>query len=337
VLKEALLYKKKEDEQVECHLCNHYCLITKGAYGICGVRENQGGTLYTHSYGEVIAQNIDPIEKKPLYHFLPGTVSYSIAAAGCNFQCDFCQNWQISQVREAKKLGEHTHTVLPGDVVRQAVLSKSRSISYTYTEPTVFFEYAYDVAQKAKDRGLGNIFVTNGFMTGEMLDKMHPLLDAANIDLKSLNEDYYRSICKGKLKPVLKNIEKMKNLGIWIELTTLVVPGLNDSDVELNAIAGFIARLDKTIPWHISRFYPQYRMDHLDGTPMKTLDRAYEAGKEAGLHYVYVGNVTDKRNHTYCRQCGKCVIERIGFSIRNYKIKDAKCSYCGSAIAGVGL
>jgi pyruvate formate lyase activating enzyme len=337
MLKEALLYKKLEDQKVSCFLCNHRCLIAEGHYGVCHVRENRGGTLFTHAYGELIAQNIDPIEKKPLYHFLPGSTSYSIATLGCNFQCEFCQNWQISQAREADKLGVRARQVAPEEVVRQAVLSGSKSISYTYTEPTVFFEYALDIARPAKDKGLYNVFVTNGYMTIEMLDAMYPFLDAANVDLKSFSKDFYRRICKGTLEPVLKSIEKMRQLDIWVEVTTLIVPGLNDSETEMEGIAGFLAGLDKRIPWHISRFHPQYKMDHLGSTPTTTMNRAYEIGKKAGLEYVYLGNMMSRENHTYCPRCGNRLIERSGFSIGQYNIKGGKCSHCANPIAGRGL
>ncbi len=337
MLKEALLYHKLEDQKVSCYLCNHRCLIAEGKRGVCLVRENRKGTLFTHSYGKIVARNIDPIEKKPLYHFLPGSVSYSVAAIGCNFRCGFCQNWQISQVREAEKIGVQPHEVSPNEVVEAAVLSRSQSISYTYTEPTIFFEYAYDIARPAKAKGLYNVFVTNGYMTEEMLDKMAPCLDAANVDLKSFNKDYYREMCKGNLDPVLRSIGKMKEMGIWVEVTTLIVPGQNDSAEEMQGIAGFLAELDSAIPWHISRFHPQFEMEHVQSTPMETLIRAYEIGKKAGLRYVYLGNVSGRWNHTVCHQCHQTLIERHGFSVGNYKIKAGKCSFCGAAVAGVGL
>jgi pyruvate formate lyase activating enzyme len=337
VLREALLYEKLEGGKVACFLCSHRCLIGNGKYGICNVRENRGGTLYTHSYGELIAQNIDPIEKKPLYHFLPGSTSYSIAAIGCNFQCVFCQNWEISQVREAERLGLRGRKAEPSEIVSRAVQSGSKSISYTYTEPTIFFEYALDVSRLANEKGLYNVFVTNGYMSGEMLEAMHPLLDAANVALKSFSEDFYRRFCKGNLDPVLRNIERMKKMNIWVEVTTLVVPGLNDSDAEFDGIAGFIAGVDRAIPWHISRFHPQYKMEGRESTPMQTLNRALASGKKAGLRYVYLGNVMSRWNHTYCHRCGECLVERAGFSISSYQIKDGKCPFCGSAVAGVGL
>ena len=246
--KEALLYEKLEDNKVHCFLCSHHCRIAEGRFGICGVRENRKGTLYTHAYGRVIAQHVDPIEKKPLYHFLPGSTSFSIAAAGCNFQCGFCQNWQISQVSEAKVLGLRSEEVEPAEIVRQAKRSGSRSISYTYTEPTIFFEYAYEIARLARGEGLYNVFVTNGYMTEAMIGMVHPFLDAANIDLKSFSDDTYRKLCKASLAPVLKSIETMKRLSIWVEVTTLLVTGENDSPEELKKIAGFLAGLDKVFP-----------------------------------------------------------------------------------------
>src|SRR4030042_5394597 len=290
MLKEALLYKKLAENKVSCFLCNHHCLVSEGKFGICNVRENKNGVLYTHAYGELIAQNIDPIEKKPLYHFFPGSKSFSVAAIGCNFQCGFCQNWQISQAKEAKASGLHPVEVKPEDVVRRAKQTGSKSISYTYSEPTIFFEYAYEISQLAKKEGLFNVFVTNGYMTKEMVKTISDYLDAANVDLKSFRDDYYRKVCGGRLAPVLKSIERMKKLNIWIEVTTLIVPGQNDSDDELKKIAEFLADLDTSIPWHISRFYPQYKMEDLEDTPLEVLNQAYDLGKNAGLRYVYLGN-----------------------------------------------
>ena len=335
-LKEALLYEKREDRTVRCFLCNHLCTIHDGSVGLCHVRENKDGVLYTHAYGELIAQNIDPIEKKPLYHFFPGSTSYSVATLGCNFQCGFCQNWQISQVREARGLGIRSQFVAPEDLVRKAASSASKSISYTYTEPTIFFEYAYDTSRLAKDQGLANVFVTNGFMTEEMIRMARPYLDAANVDLKSFNDDYYRRLCKGKLDPVLRSIELMKRLNIWVEVTTLVVPGQNDSEDEFGNIAAFLAGIDKSIPWHISRFYPQYKMEHTEPTSIRILSQAYKIGKQAGLRYVYLGNVGEG-NNTYCYSCHKLLIERRGFSIHKYHIKNGSCPDCQTPVDGIGL
>jgi pyruvate formate lyase activating enzyme len=239
-------------------------------------------------------------------------------------------------VKEAKASGLHSEEVKSEDVVKQAKQTGSKSISYTYTEPTIFFEYAYEISKLAKKEGLFNVFVTNGYMTKEMIQTIHPYLDAANIDLKSFRDDYYRKVCRGGLAPVLKSIELMKKLNIWIEVTTLIVPGQNDSEEELKKIGNFLAGLDTSIPWHISRFYPQYKMEDLDSTPMERLNQAYDIGKNAGLRYVYLGNV-GKRNNTYCYQCHRLLIERLGFSIRAYGIKEAHCPDCQSSIDGVGL
>ena len=333
-----MLYKRtgEDSDKVSCFLCSHHCLIADGKFGICNVRENRKGVLYTHAYGELIARNIDPIEKKPLYHFFPGSRSFSIAAVGCNFRCGFCQNWQISQVKEAKASGLRSEEVRPEEVVQQARQTGSESISYTYTEPTIFFEYAYEVSQLAKKEGLFNVFVTNGFMTEEMIRTIHPVLDAANVDLKSFREDYYRETCGGRVAPVLKNIELMKKSNIWIEVTTLLVPGQNDSEEELQEIANFLAGLDPSIPWHISRFYPQYKMEDLESTPLETLNRAYDIGKKAGLRYVYLGNV-GQGNNTYCYRCGRLLIERQGFSFTTNRIKEARCPDCQTPVDGVGL
>jgi len=337
MLREALLYKKLDEKKVSCFLCGHHCVIPDGTFGVCSVRENRDGTLYTYSYGKLVARSVDPIEKKPLYHFLPGSTSFSIAAAGCNFQCGFCQNWQISQVKEATSLNLRSIDTRPRDVVSEAKLSGSKSISYTYTEPTIFFEYADDVGQLARKEGLRNVFVTNGYMTEEMIEMAHLWLDAANIDLKSFSDDFYRKVCKGRLAPVLKNIELMKKLKIWVEVTTLVVPGQNDSEEEFRKIAEFLAGIDRSIPWHISRFHPQYQMEDVESTPVRTMNRAYEIGKESGLQYVYLGNVLGEGNNTYCHKCNQLLIERYGFTIRKQRIKEGRCPNCQTSVEGVGL
>lgn len=336
MFKEAMLYIAKEDNKVLCHLCNHRCLISESKFGICGVRENKGGRLYTHAYGEVIAANIDPIEKKPIFHLLPGSRSFSIATIGCNFHCGFCQNWQISQKKEADRLGSRVEEMSPARIVEAAKQYQCESISYTYTEPTIFFEYAYQTAKLAKEAGLFNVFVTNGYMTQECLDTIDGFLDAANVDLKSFSDDYYKKVCGGRLEPVLESIKYMRNLNIWVEVTTLVVPSLNDSGRELNEIASFIASVGKEIPWHISRFHPDYKfMDNIP-TPITTLKKAYKLGKDAGLRYVYLGNVPEEEN-TYCYNCGKLLISRIGFDVIEYRLKDSKCPECGTLLDGIGF
>jgi len=335
MIKEAMLYERLEDKKVHCYLCNHHCKISDSQFGFCGVRQNRDGELYTHAFGEAIASHIDPIEKKPLYHFLPGTSSYSIATPGCNFRCAFCQNWQISQSNKKTAPDMAGYELRPEKIVREARKGKCRSISYTYTEPTIFFEYAYETARIAKKEGLYNNFVTNGFMTKEALESIRPYLDACNVDLKSFREDFYRDICKGALGPVLESIKIMKELGIWVEITTLVVPGKNDSDGELRDIARFIAGVDIDIPWHISRFHPDYKYTHCEPTPIKTLKKAEAIGKEAGLHYIYIGNVLGESEDTMCYNCNAILIKRLGFSAENAGLKNSRCSKCGAEIKGV--
>jgi len=335
-MKEAILYEKLENKIVHCYLCAQHCKIGDGKFGFCGVRQNIGGVLYTHTYGKVIAANIDPIEKKPLYHFLPGSKSFSIATIGCNFHCGFCQNWEISQ--SAFKdgfddLGGQVFT--PEKIVEEALKGKCQSISYTYTEPTIFFEYAFEIAKLANEKGLYNNFVTNGFMTKDCLEKIKPYLNASNVDLKFFRDDSYRKICAGALAPVLNSIRLMREFGIWVEITTLVVPGENDSEEELNGIAKFIADVDRNIPWHVSRFHPDYKFRDYTATPIDTLKKAEELGKNCGLKYVYVGNVQGFGNGTHCHNCNKLLIKREIFSISEYSIKKGKCPFCNTSIPGV--
>ncbi len=340
-MKEALLCEKLENNFVHCFLCAHHCKIADQKFGFCGVRQNLKGTLYTYAYGKVIAAHIDPIEKKPLYHFLPGSKSFSIATIGCNFRCDFCQNWEISQSSFDKKglsaqgtdLAEEEF--LPEEIVDEAVRNDCKSISYTYTEPTIFFEYAYDTVKLAKEKDLYNIFVTNGYMTKEALEMIRPYLDAANVDLKFFKDSSYKRICSGSLQPVLDTIRLMKELKIWVEITTLVVPGENDSDEELEGIAKFIAGVDKNIPWHVSRFHPDYKLTHRHPTPEAVLEKTQAIGRRAGLEFIYAGNVYGWGNDTNCPACNKLLIKREGFNIFDYNIKEGRCIYCTSPIPGV--
>jgi len=334
-MKEALFYTKNKDNTVDCFLCSHHCHIKDDSYGICNVRINKKGTLYSLSYGKVVAANVDPIEKKPLFHFLPGSKSYSIACVGCNFQCGFCQNWQISQAKIAKDLSLFEYRLTPQAIVEEALANSCPSISYTYTEPTIYFEFAIDVARLAKEKGLSNVFVTNGYMSKESLETIKPYLDAANVDLKSFSEDFYRKTCKASLKPVLENIILMKKLGIWIEITTLVIPGKNDSKKELKQIAEFITSVNCAIPWHISRFHPDFEFSEVEPTKKENLLAAYDIAKEAGLKYVYVGNVYTDYEDTVCPACGKILIKRMGFSIEGTKISEGCCSYCKQKIDGI--
>ncbi len=330
--KEAYLYNKIEDNRVKCLLCNHNCLIADSEYGFCRVRKNEKGFLYSDVYAEPVALNVDPIEKKPLYHFYPGSLSYSVATIGCNFRCKFCQNWQISQVsKENFKLKK---TVSPEDIVSYARENKCSSISYTYTEPTVFFEYAYDIAKIARRDGVYNIFVTNGYMSIEAIDMIAPYLDAANIDLKSFSDDFYVKNCKAHLNPVLDSIRYMKERGIWIEITTLIIPGENDSSEELTQIAEFIASVGVETPWHISRFHPNYKYLEAKPTPIETLKKAEEIAKDKGLRYVYLGNVLEG-NDSFCYNCDKLLIERSGFDVRVNNLDGGSCPYCGVSIDGL--
>ncbi len=334
-MKEAYLYDKLEKGRVRCALCNHRCLIEEGGRGRCGVRENRAGTLYSLVYDQVIARHCDPIEKKPLYHFLPASLSYSIATAGCNFSCRFCQNADISQLPadHGRIVGEH---LTPEAIVNQALAFGCRSIAYTYTEPTIYFELALDTSRIAVSRGLKNVFVSNGYMTPGCLAEIHPDLHAANVDLKAFSNDFYKAQCGAKLAPVLETLAAMKRQGVWLEVTTLLIPGLNDDPRELGKLAGFLVSLDPDIPWHISRFHPTYRLTDRSPTPASTVHRARDIGFEAGLHYVYTGNLPgDQGEKTCCHGCGGLLVDRIGFSVSRNRVTKGCCPDCGSRIPGV--
>ena len=334
---EAYLYEPLVDSKVKCNLCSHRCVIKNGRRGLCSVRENQAGKLHTLVYGKVIARHVDPIEKKPLFHFLPGTLSYSIATVGCNFRCKFCQNADIAQMPADHKGMIMGDTVTPEQMVDTAAKAGCSSISYTYTEPTVFFELAYDTARIAHARGICNVFVTNGYMTAEALEMIKPYLDAANVDLKAFSDRYYKELCGARLKHVQKSLKRMKRYGIFVEITTLIVPGLNDDSTELQQLAGFIADdLGTDTPWHISRFHPTYKLNDRPPTPLKTLTKAREIGLQAGLKYVYTGNVPGNTGeNTFCPGCGERVIERWGFQVGALRIKNGRCISCGVRIEGV--
>ncbi len=335
-MKEAMFYQIEEDLHVVCQLCPHYCQLKPGQVGICGVRKNVDGKLFSLVYGKAIAVHIDPIEKKPLFHVLPGSESFSIATVGCNFHCKFCQNYDISQVKDPADIDRFSREISPEELVEMAKHNHCRSISYTYTEPTVFFEYAYDTAQLAHRQGLLNVFVTNGYINPEPLHKIHDVLDAANVDLKSFSDQFYRRMAGAKLGPVLETLKLMKKLNIFVEITTLLIPGENDSDEELTAIADFIKNdLGIDTPWHISRFYPHYRLTDHRPTPVESLNRARDIGIAHGLRYVYLGNVpgSDAEN-TYCFNCGKLLIERYGFQIIQNHVVAGNCRFCGAKIDG---
>jgi len=333
---EARFFEKLEDGKVKCHLCAHACTIDPGKRGICAVRENRDGTLYSLVYGRLISGNADPIEKKPLFHFLPGTRSYSIATVGCNLQCQHCQNADISQYPHSHDGDVAGTNLTPDQVVAKAVASGSASIAYTYTEPTIAAEFAQDTARLAREKGLRNVFVSNGFMTEASATAMADVLDGDNIDLKSFSDRFYRKVCKAKLQPVLDTITRMKKLGVWVEVTTLLIPGLNDSDEELRDIAQFLHATGPEIPWHVTAFYPTYKLLDRPPTPLATLRRAREIGLAAGLRYVYTGNIPgDPGENTFCPGCDHLLIERSGFSIRQNRIVDGVCPECGVRVDGV--
>lgn len=335
-LKQAVLWEAADAGKVRCKLCNWGCVIDDGKLGRCCVRQNIGGTLYSLNYDKVCAANPDPIEKKPLFHFQPGTRSFSVATMGCNFRCEFCQNWHISQsaVEDGRIDGQ---AISPEQIVENAVRTGCKSIAYTYTEPTIFMELCNDCGRLAREKGLTNVFVSNGYMTRDAVDFAGGWLDGINVDLKAFNEDYYRRLCKARLQPVLDTISYIaKQTDIWLELTTLLVPGQNDSEDELKRLTEFIvAEAGADVPWHVSRFHPQYKYLNSVPTPMDSLERAYQIGKAAGLHYVYMGNVPGaKSESTFCHQCGTLLIDRMGYQIIANNIRDGCCPDCGTKIAG---
>ncbi len=335
-MKEAMFYDKLEKQKVRCFLCAHHCLILDGKRGICGVRENRRGTLYSLVYGKIISMNVDPIEKKPLFHFYPTSTSFSIATVGCNFKCMHCQNYDISQYpKEHEDIpGED---VTPEQIIDAAEKAGCRSISYTYTEPTIFFEFAYDCARLAHKRGIKNVFVSNGYISPEAAKTIAPFLDGNNIDLKG-DDKFYKKICGARLQPVLDTIKLMKELNVWVEVTTLIIPSYNDSEESLNGIAEFIKSVDPAIPWHVTQFYPTYRLLDQSRTPIKTLRWAREMALKKGLKYVYEGNVPGEGGeNTYCPKCGELLIERFGFHIKQNKIKDSCCVKCMTEIDGAWI
>ena len=336
-MREAEFYEKLDKGRVKCHLCSHHCLINEGKRGICGVRENRQSVLYSLVYGKVVGFNVDPIEKKPLFHFYPGSDSLSISTVGCNFKCLHCQNADISQYPHLYGGKIEGRDMTPEDVVSAAQRTGAQSISYTYTEPTIFMEFARDCAVLAHEKGIKNVFVSNGYTTKEAAEAIIPYLDANNIDLKG-GDDFYKKLCSARLQPVLDTIALMHESGVWIEITTLVIPGWNDSDSTLQTIAEFIVSLDRSIPWHVTQFYPTYKLTDKPRTPLSTLKKAYDIGKAAGLKYVYLGNVPGENGEsTFCPDCGDILIARRGYSIGVKKIKNGRCAACNAAIEGVGM
>ncbi len=334
----AILVESLPDGSVRCNACAHRCLVRPGRRGICQVRENRDGTLVSLVYGRAVAATLEPIEKKPLYHAWPGTGAYSISTAGCNFHCRFCQNWEVAQApREG--LAPWTIDLPPDEVVARAGAAGARSIAYTYVEPTIFIEYALDTARLARAAGLGNVFVTNGYQTPEALELLAPVLDAANVDLKGFSDRFYRRVCGARLQPVLEALVLMRRLGIWVEVTTLVVPGWNDDPGELAALAEWIAsELGPETPWHVSRFFPAYRMLDLRPTPLRTLAETAGIGRRAGLKHVYPGNAPELgEGDTRCASCGQLLIRRRGYRIVENVLVRGGCPGCGARLAGIGL
>ncbi len=331
-----MLYTREADGTVICRLCAHRCVIRPGRRGICGVRENQRGRLITLVADRVVGLNIDPIEKKPFFHFLPGSLAYSVATAGCNLHCMFCQNWSISQWPHEHSGPPPGTPATPHEIVNDALAGGCAAIAYTYTEPTIFFELALETSRLAAVAGLKNVFVTNGYMTAEALDLIAPLLHAANVDLKSFRDHYYRKVCGATLAPVLETIQQMRARDIWVEVTTLLVPGRNDSDSELQSLTGWLVSLDPDIPWHVSAFYPAYKMVDVPATPTSSLLRAARIGLEAGLHFVYVGNVpAGAWEDTVCPECGRCLVQRRGFTVLRNCVERGRCPGCQAGVPGV--
>lgn len=337
-MEEASFYEKIDGGKlaVQCSLCNHHCRIKNGHRGICQVRENREGILYSLVYGRLVSENIDPIEKKPVFHLLPGSLSYSISTVGCNFRCLHCQNYDISQYpsRHNGEIAGFLRT--PEEIVASAKKQGCQSISYTYVEPTIFYEFALDTSRLAREQGIKNIFVSNGYTSPEATRKIAPFLDANNIDLKAFTDKFYKEVCGARLQPVLDTIILMKELGVWVEVTTLVIPGWNDSDKELGDIANFIKSVDPEIPWHVSRFYPTYKMTDRNGTSTETIELAREIGLAAGLKHVYTGNLPGlEGENTFCPGCNKKLISRTGFRSSISNMKGNKCATCETKIAGI--
>jgi pyruvate formate lyase activating enzyme len=321
---------------VRCVACAHRCDVRPGRIGLCGVRQNRGGSLYSLVYGQLVLAQAEPIEKKPFYHFLPGSRAYSIATRGCNFHCAFCQNWEVSQAHR-EGLQPEARQATPRQVVDEALAAGVKSIAYTYVEPTVFIEFAFDTMVLARDAGLRNVFVTNGYQTPEAVDLVAPLLDAANVDIKGATDRFYRRVAGARWEPVRQSVEEMKRRGIWVELTTLVIPGLNDDPAGLDSIAAWIAgSLGDETPWHLTRFQSAYKLDDLPETPAATLAEAYRIARDVGLRHVYVGNAPEVDvAATYCAGCGMELVARHEFAVTGWNLLRGRCPSCGRALAGV--
>jgi pyruvate formate lyase activating enzyme len=324
-------YRYKDENSITCLLCKHYCTLKKDKHGICGINYNKDGKLLNKTHSHPSAIHIDPIEKKPLYHFLPSSSSFSIGTVGCNFRCPFCQNYSISQTSSVDESVIYT----PQDIVDIATEHKTQSISYTYNEPTIWYPYAKDIGVLAKEVGIKNVFVSSGFESHEVLRDMPSWLDAANIDLKSFSHDYYKKVLKTDLDGVLESLIEFAKSDIWLEITTLIIPNVNDSEEEISKMAEFISsKLGSDIPWHFSAFHPTYKMQNTPHTPLKSLIKAKKIAKSYGIKYIYLGNIPNDSS-TYCDKCGEKLIDRSGFSSEVLNIKDSKCTACNKEIKGV--
>lgn len=330
----ALHYEKLEEMRVKCKLCPRECTVADQERGYCGVRENRLGTYYTLVHSRPCAVHTDPIEKKPLFHFLPGTTAHSIATAGCNVECRFCQNWDISQFRP-----EQVRSVYlpPGTLHKRAKESGARSIAYTYSEPVIFYEYVYDTARLGQETGIKSVMISNGYIQEKPMRELCAVLDAVKIDLKAYTENFYKEYCSGELKPVLAILELLKKLGIWYEIVVLLIPTLNDSEEEIRAMSRWVGRaLGPDVPIHFSRFHPTYKLKNLPVTPVATLDMARRVAMEEGLHFAYVGNVWGHEGeNTFCPACGKPVVKRVGFKVLEINLQQGSCASCGKQIPGV--
>ena len=329
------LFKKIKQNQIQCLACFNYCLISEGKTGLCGVRQNKRGELKLLVDNKAAAVNLDPLEKKPFFHFLPGTFAFSFGTFGCNFGCEFCQNWDISQTPKLEKLSNLGEEWLPEQIIEYCLSHHFKTIAYTYNEPTVWTEYALKTMKLAKKYQLKNVWVSNGYFSPQTLKLIAPYLDAINIDLKSYQEDFYHKIVHASLAPVKKNIQEVWKLGIWEEVTTLIIPTLNDSTEELKQMAKFLVEISPDLPWHLSAFYPAYRLLTVPSTPQKTLIKAYQIGKNTGLRYVYTGNIPDQNyESTFCPNCGEKIIERLGIEMIQNNLKNGRCPKCEFEIKG---
>lgn len=331
---EARYYQKLASGEINCLLCPRSCVLREGQTGVCRTRKNVNGKLESIVYGKLVSVNIDPIEKKPLFHFLPKTPTLSIATAGCNLRCNFCQNWEISQIEPADARSQN---VSPEELIAAAKKNNCPSISYTYSEPVAYYDYMYDSAMLARKNGIKNVFITCGYINPEPLKDVSKFLDAANVDLKGFSDNTYRWVAAAQLAPVLETLKILKENGVWLEVGYLVIPSVNDSPKEIKTMASWVVKnLGKDVPVHFLRFFPQHKMTNLPPTPVETLEQAYRFAKEAGINYVYLGNLPgSKYENTYCPKCGKMIIGRKGYFVEEFHIVNGRCKYCGQKIPGV--